>query len=372
MIVIDKLKIDGFATKSWLVWEMVSIEMKNVLSSNDRLFFDRIDAIVKLMPNIININNIVSFLLLVDKDYKARLYINDEIPLVMWVKPKRDLQKGEPVYRNDILDINKISFDGIDVTEEDRIIYCQKVERKFFLYYDLWRTQRRLDLDIMYKELWAIYRSLFFERTYLLLKEGNFDKTMNDWWFPFVEIIPDYHQILSYYNEDKPKRDIFISKYIDSYDQKIDSITEKWRSKEVFLNKQDIITSWLKSYKQNDQNGFISCIKILSSEIEWIIRVSYYQEKNFSKNSQKESLKEYINNIIKYWKEKQTTLFFPNLFLSFLNNTFFESWYLWDDSKLPSTTRHTVNHGILPSAWYTKEKAFQMIMILDQIYFYLP
>lgn len=369
MTIINEIKIEWFATKSWLTWEQMTIETKNILSSNDKLFFDRIESIAKLIPGI-NIDSLSSFLIVINKDYQAKIYINDEIWLIMWIKPKRDIQKWSPVYKNDILDIETIKFSNIEINESDRIIYCQKVEWKFFLYYDLWRTQKKLDIEAMYKELGATYRSLFFERTYLLAKEENFEKAISQWRFPFIEIIWSYRQILWYHGEDENKKTIFIGNFVNEYDKKIDSIIEKWRSKGIFLQKKDIIASGINNYKNNSKDWIISCIKTLSSEIEGIIRIVYYKDKNFSKNSQKKNISEYVNNIIKYWEDKKTTLFFPDLFLNFLNNVFFENWYLWENT--PSTTRHTVNHWILPSNGYTKEKAFQMILILDQIYFYLP
>ena len=370
MIEIESMKIDGFATKCWLNGESMRIETKNILSSNDKLFFDRVEWISSTIPGL-NMNNISSFLIIIDKNYKARMYINDEIMLTMWIKPKRDIKKGEGIHKNDIIDIINISFHNIEVTEEDRVIYCQKVEWKFFLYYDLWRTENTLDVEKMYQELWTAYRSLFFEKTYLNLKEPSSKEALNNWWFPFIEIINNYQQIINFFYEEESRRNIFLYDFINKYDNKIDELTNKWRNKEIFAQKKDIIQSWLDNYKQNNQSGIISCIKTLASEIEWIIRVIYYQDKNFSKNSQKEPLKEYINNIVNYWKNKETTLFFPDMFLSFLTNIFFENWFIWEGED-PQATRHTVNHWILPSSWYTKEKAFQMILILDQIYFYLP
>jgi len=231
---------------------------------------------------------------------------------------------------------------------------------------------RRYDLEVdkMQLELGVLYRYLQFQYVYKVLESATlFDEILSDGWFPFVEIIGgDYQKICEFY-QNKFDFDNKMKKLIDNFDQnRIERITKKWWKNKIFKNKQPLIEAGIKAYLQNDESGFINCIKTLSTEIEGIIRLHYLDETNRGRAS----FSDLIDYLISKGKAKSSSdysLFLPLPFLKYLKDVFFANFNLeGGDVKL---SRHSSSHGVAKPEDYKKIKALQTILTLDQVYFYL-
>lgn len=314
------------------------------------------------------INNVYQFLVIIHKDLSADLYIN-EFPVVVEIRAKRDIKKGEAISQNDIADIIRLNFPNIKIEKTDKVIYCFKVGWKFALFFDL---DRRYDLEIdkMQLELGALYRYLQFQYIYKVLEsETQFNEMVSDGWFPFVEIIgEDYKKICEFY-QNKFDFDNQMKKLIDSFNQnRIEKIAKKWWKNKIFKDKQSLIEAGIKAYLQDDESGFINCIKNLSSEIEGIIRLHYLDETSKGR-ARFSDLIDYLINKGKAKSGFDYSLFLPAPFLKYLKDVFFVNFDLVKgDVKL---SRHSSSHGVAKPEDYKKMKALQTILMLDQVYFYL-
>jgi hypothetical protein len=112
---------------------------------------------------------------------------------------------------------------------------------------------------------------------------------------------------------------------------------------------------------------YINCVKTLYSEIEGIIRISYVREKK--KNPS-------FIELVGYTKRKadgkfgaRESLGFSDVFYRYLNEVVFKNFDLGTGQV--DLSRHIVSHGGADQTQYTKNKAIQAILILDQMYFYL-
>ena len=93
-----------------------------------------------------------------------------------------------------------------------------------------------------------------------------------------------------------------------------------------------------------------------------------------------EDTKSYTNKtdeLLKHLKEKglektknKEPLIFPDFFSDFLQNYLFPKFNLVKNNI--DLSKHTSGHGVAEAESYTKERALQAILILDQIFFYLP
>jgi len=129
-----------------------------------------------------------------------------------------------------------------------------------------------------------------------------------------------------------------------------------------------LIEAGLSSYFQNDQAGNISSIKILSSEIEGILRSSIFNDSNVS-NPSTEQLKVHIVNKATQQFSTFESLGFPHKFKDYLDNVLFKGFNI-ADTEIP-TSRHSVAHGVARIDNYSRIRALQLILLLDQIYFFL-
>jgi len=67
-------------------------------------------------------NAVYQFLILIHKNLSADLYVND-FPVVVEIKPKRDVKKFEVLKRGDIADIRRLKFPNIEIVKTDKVIY---------------------------------------------------------------------------------------------------------------------------------------------------------------------------------------------------------------------------------------------------------
>jgi len=362
--------IVGFAAENVNEKESVEVLTKALLTSDQKEFYEYIEQISNTFLGKAKVfaDYTYQFLIVIHEDLSADLYVND-FPVVVIIRAKRDIKKGELISQNDIADIKSLNFPNIKIEKTDKIIFCFKVGWKFGLYFDLDR-RHYLEINKMWQELGSLYRYLQFDYIYKILEsKTKFNEMINDGWFPFIEIIgEDYKKIYKLY-QNKFDFNNRMKKIIDSFDKnRIERIKSKWWKNKIFKDKQPLIEAGIEAYLQNVESGFINCIKNLSSEIEGIIRINYLNETGRGKAS----FSELINYLINKGKAKSGSnysLFLPIPFLKYLKNVFFANFDLKKGNV--KLSRHSSSHGVAKPEDYKKMKALQTILILDQIYFYL-
>ncbi len=317
---------------------------------------------VKVFPNAV-----YQFLILIHKDLSADLYIND-FPVEIEIMAKRDLKKMELVTQRDIADIRRLRFPNIGIVETDKLIYCFKVGWKFGLFFDL---NRELDTDVMALTLGTLYRYLSFQYVYELLERGTqFEEMTKDGWFPFIEIIGDEYRALNEAYQNKFHFEERIDRVVTSFDKaRLEKITDKWWKKPIFADKKNILQAGTNAFLRSDNDGYINCINTLLPQVEGVIRLQYFTDTG---KSRKVKAKELLSYLIEKGKGKSgsgESLFLPLHFLKYLNEVVFSDFNL--ETGKVDLSRHSSSHGVAKAEAYTKTKALQAILVLDQIYFYI-
>ena len=124
----------------------------------------------------------------------------------------------------------------------------------------------------------------------------------------------------------------------------------------------------IKAYLQDAPEGFIQCIKTLLPEIEGIMRSQHFLDKGFD-SGKSESLIKHVAERAEVKAQSKSSLFCPIQFIEYMQKVIFPAFDL--SAGKVDLTRHTSSHGLAKADQYTKIKALQTILILDQIYFYL-
>lgn len=361
----------GFLTENVKKGKTAKVLTRASVISDEPEFYTYTEQISNIFLNKLGIfiNTVFQFLVLIHKDLSADLYIND-FPIAIEIRAKRDIRKGEVVRQGDIADIRRLKFPDIKIVETDKVIYCFKVGWKFALFFDLNR-QDNLDVDEMFLALGELYRYLSFQYVYNVLESKvQFEEMIKDGWFPFIEIIGSEYKGLTKAYENKFDFENKIKKLVDSFNKvRIEKIAKKWWSNQIFKDKQPLLEAGVNAYLRGDNDGFINCIKTLSSEIEGIIRFQYFSETGKGKNVHLQALLQHIIKKGKIKSGSDYSLLFPLPFLSYLKNIVFANFNL--ESGRVDLSRHSSSHGVANAGDYTKIKALHMILILDQIYFYI-
>mgnify|MGYP001617771331 CR=1 FL=1 len=309
---------------------------------------------------------VYQFLIIIHQDLSADLFIND-FPVDVEMMAKRDINKGEIITDRDIADIRRLRFPNVKIVKTDKVIYCFKKRWRFGLFFDL---SRELDVDAMSLALGTLCRSLSFPYVYGdLEKEPQFEEMIKDGWFPFIEIVGSEYKSLSDAYQNKFHFEDAIDKIVGNFDkERIEKIITKWWRKPVFNDKKKILQAGINAFLSGKDEGYINCLKNLLSEIGGIINLQYFIDTGKGKASFPQ-LSNYITEKGKAKAGSVSSLLLPLPFLRYLNDVVFSNFDLESGKINPS--RHSSSHGVAKAESYTRIKALQAILVLDQIYFYI-
>lgn len=312
------------------------------------------------------IGRLNKLLVVITPNNTAKIY--KLFPQSFKILAKRDISKGLPVVEDDIADITSLefvdSFYKIEINDDDKIIFLFRLGFRQGLYFDLTGKQSIAERE---EEIAYHYKRIFYEDIFdFLANEANFKSLISDGWFPFIRIInTPFRKLIESYSDDSQYENS-INNLLEMFPpQTINAIMNSWMSNPIFKEKQEIIESGILAYHQKN---YLSCIKILATEIEGIIRYSMYYEKQIVEPQTKD-IKEYLVNKGKEKFNNDRALGFPTLFSEYLDDSIFPKFKISKDKNV--TSRHSVSHGIAKYEDYTRIRAFQLILTLDQIYFYL-
>jgi len=365
--------LKGFAAENVAGPGVVKVLTRATLTSDEPEFYKYTEQIANLFlgPSGVLINAVHRFLVVLHQDQSADLYVND-FPTNVEMRPKRDVKKGEVITQGDIADIGRLRFPGIEIEKTDKVVYCFKVGWRFGLFFDLSAGPPSTDvlqIDEMEIELGALYRYLSFYHVYKTFETASqFQTLLKDGWFPFVEILAGDFKALSEAYESNFDLENKINSIIGKFDEeRISKITDKWWRNEHFLEHQTLIQAGIEAYLQNTQAGFINCIKNLWTEMEGVLRSIYYSDTRQG-NMKTAELILHITSKGKNRSGSDYSLLLATPFFEYLWDVAFDTFDV--ESGDISLSRNSSSHGVANTEQYTQARALQLILILDQIYFF--
>ena len=315
-----------------------------------------------------SVSSIKNCLILISNDI-AKVYIN--IPTMAVLISKRSIKKGEYLTREDIADIRKIQFKDIELVLNDGIIYIFSQNWMKCVYFDhspmlpkklkdaeQQKSCKQGDLESLFA---SFYSNIMFPEVFRLESTIN-EKILEKGWFPFIRILGWRFEEI--YKSVKNDFDIENTemKIVDSFNNKMTySMIEDWFTKDTFKIHEKIIRTGIERYLEKD---FISAIHILYPRIEGIMRHIFL---GTTERSSQKNLVDKLANVAKE-KNPDSCLFIPNNFSNYLKIFYFNNFDLEKDEL--EISRNTIGHGVAKEEDFNKIKAFQAILILDQMFFY--
>ncbi len=124
----------------------------------------------------------------------------------------------------------------------------------------------------------------------------------------------------------------------------------------------------INAFLRGDNDGYINCINTLLPQVEGIIRLQYFADTGKGRVKGKKLLS-YLIEKGKGKSGSSESLFLPLHFFKYLNDVVFSDFDL--EAGQVDLSRHSSSHGVAKAGAYTKIKALQTILVLDQIYFYI-
>ncbi len=366
--IFKNIKVDGITAETIPKGERGRIIQKFFISSIEEKF-------PILATNILNVfqipnsgNYINNVLIIIKPDNTAYLY--NDFPFGVRCIPKKNLKKNQLIFNNDIADIISVFFNddliNLNPIQGDKFIWLFRVNWVFGLYFDL---STKLEPNNVLNELGYYYKRLSYLSLYNFIdNDDSLNKMISHGWFPFIALINDgMEKLLQYYNEGEKHKSI-IDDLIESFDeQKINDIANLWWSNHYFCDKKKILESGIKSYLSKTEDGYISSVKIFSTELEGIVRLSFHKE--YGKKPSNNELKQYITSKGSSKFNTIGSMCIPHKFIKYLSDYIFKGFDVEQD-YLPES-RHSVAHGVADISVYNKEFAFKLFLTLDNIFYFL-
>ena len=330
---------------------------------NHRHFFDEI---LRMFPNL-NLNELNEIVIVLRN---KKCYIYQHFPVKMKIRSKVSIPAGSAVFENQILDIVAIKFEddvfNLDVRDGDKFVWLFRIGWSFGLYFDF---SGQLSTDELEKILGECYKQVKYHSLYSFVSsKESFASLLDLGWFPFVQLLGGLFSKLQLGVADKNGVMVIENEIVRYFSQeRIDQFTQYWWKNKIFAEKKDIITAALSAYNAGSREGAINCINTLVGQIEGIVRLDYH--KAMGRRASTKELVEYLRIRANESFSDPGSLGFPGPFLGYIEKVFFRPFDV--EKQDIELSRHSVQHGVARQEDYTRVRALQLILVLDQIYFYL-
>ncbi|QGM97648.1 hypothetical protein [Methylocystis parvus] len=305
-----------------------------------------------------------TILLVIKPDNTAALWI-DAAAVMNETRLKRNASSGTVLFESDIADVTGMWFPLVDVATEDRIIVLFREGFRFGLFFDF-NPGGHLNIEDAKRDLGTLCRQMRYADLYsVLANEATFKRVVAAGWFPFIEIMTgDFGTLSNACEAGFPLLEAEAELAKKFTCECLDRMFDRWMSRPHFKEKEAILRSGVKAYKEGD---WVACLKVVLTEIEGIIAEAYFASTGQHTRRISKLLEFTLDTATKMAGGKDT-LFFPVEFAHYLRHYTYADFDV--ESNQPSVARNAVGHGRAKPEHYTQSRALQALLTLDQFAFY--
>jgi hypothetical protein len=298
-------------------------------------------------------------LAIIRKDKTATVYVN-ELSHLVTIRMARRCEAGQEVYKDDIIDLNRLELDGITVPNDCGVAFVFSVGwRKGFLF-DFMPlgpegTPRTYDYSRLFGQLYA--HVMFQER--FSISDVVWEKLLTAQWFPFVALKSSTIDMLINYATADWDLDELIPAINTEVREKLSEWLESWRQHPYFKAHMEIINKAAEHYQNGD---FLSCTALLYPRIEGIMRSNL-----LGSSGAKATQTNLSSGAVAAQKENPMCLLLPQKFQQYLEDVYFASFDPMDPKI--EVSRNSVSHGTADTENFNAKAALLGILIVNHLFF---
>lgn len=369
-IKLSGVEIHGVSTTSAREGENVRVLTSLAMTSDDVRFHPIVENLGRAVLHLaqaagsgVALDRAHTVLMVVRPDKTAELWV-DAAAVSVTVMMKRSITGGSFVMESDVADIQEMSFPCVEIGPEDGVLCLFREGWKFGLYFDF-NLRKALDLSEFHRSLGTLLRNLRYRQHYQFVgNEGLRQRLTQQGWFPFAEIIGhEFEELMNHVHSGWPVEDAEPALLVKFDTSRLKRILERWLVKPEFASRESLLRAAIDAYIEDKP---IATIKILLTEIEGVLRDAHIAKRGESAKLKK--LLEFVVDAAKSRAGGDDTLLFPNAFGEYLQLHTFGAFDPMTGAG-NAGSRHAVGHGAAQPASYTKVRALQAILALDQIAF---
>lgn len=316
---------------------------------------NRIPPSYAVLPSMIN-----SLLALIRRDKTATLYLNEVRP-IMHTRIKGGCKKGNRISADQILDIGKITFEGIQIPNDVGIVYFFTAGWRRGFFYDLAPLYgediqlRSFDVEEL---IGSLYSYLFFQERFKITSD-EWDFFFHQRWFPFSYIKKSILKKMILHAKNNWNIDDLLPEISENVKQVLTSSNPINLSSPYFTEHADLLKTAIERYLADDH---VSCTSILYPRIEGLMRTFHRTEGKAgsfgSKNLTKVVVEHQEDSRIAY------SLLLPSKFKDYLNEVYFANFA---PGSAPDVGRHAISHGEASSKDFNLKSSTIGFLIIFQL-----
>jgi len=367
-----KERIAGYSISAAKEGEKVQVQTSGATSIEDgELHLKYLNGfpqtILSMLENDFQPSDVKSMVVLISKDLKAKVYINEiEVYGQAFVKAKK-IEKGQALKRDDISGFERIQLSGIEFSE-DQAYFCilplgwDKVYIFDFSPLDE-QDDRKIEYDVE-KVLGSYFSYLSFGAIHKI-SATDWDSIIRQNWFPFYALkFSTVESLVSY-----ARIEWNIDGLIDNIENDTFSYIEErkliWDSDENLSPFVCFLDLAVSRHKEDD---FVSSSSIMYPKIEALIRKDFVADNPEKEGRQQKILVEHITEKTLRNISALTT-FIPDKFKRYLEECYFKDFSVTNDDN--SVSRHSVAHGASTIEKFDKKASLLGLLVFSQIAEYI-
>lgn len=345
-----------------------------VSSEDGDLFISRLEGfptqIVSMLPLDAGISpgQIHHMLMILRRDKTATVYVN-ELKLISTIRfsgrIRSSVRAGDPIYDDDILDIEKLSPEGIVIPADAGFLFIFSAGWRKGLFYDLSPISdtgsiRTYNIDTT---LGRYFAYLNFQHLFKL-SEDDWKLLFDQQWFPFTSLKTGTCKQLLNNVKHRQQVDNLLGKIASEVKESSDSMLVRWKSSSYISPSYNLLQQAMNRYLEED---FISATSIIYPQIEGVMRRVYYAS-NPPKRVKASKLA--IHTVqSRLGGDNEHSMLLPLKFSQYLQDVYFANF---DPNQPAVMSRNSLAHGVADPEDYSLKAATIGILTLDQIFYFLP
>jgi len=360
-------EVAGLTLSAGRKGDRIAVLRKALLSSHDDAHHRPMNELLGQFSGLLTDD--LNRVLIVIRGGESRIYRAH--PLSLKCRLKRDAKAGRAVFEQDLLDVVAVGFKdavfSIHVQNGDKIVWLFRIGWSFGLYFDL---TSKLAVDSLWGELGDCYRIVAGHSLHSFMSSAeNVDRLLDRGWFPFIQFDGDEFESLRHAIAEDDDFEIVEEQIVEAFsEERIRSFTDYWWRNPLFAQKRDVIGAALTAYFRGNRGDVINCIKNLVGEIEGIVRLDCLESTGDGRLTTAGVRDHLLTRATESFAEPGSRAL-PQEFALYLERVVFRGFDL-EQGDLP-LSRHSASHGVAPQEAYRRSEALRLILVLDQIYFFL-
>jgi hypothetical protein len=369
-ILLSSVQLSGVTASAARSGEEVQIWTRLMMTSDDKHFHRIAEGLVAAIEFCLSqdgkaaaLRRASTILLVIRPDETAELWVDTAASSIQAMM-KREMQAGSVVFENDIGDVTGMDFPLVKIGQKDKVLCLFREGWRFGLFFDF-NANREFDRERMSRSIGTMCRVMRYRHLYdVFSDEQILTRVIESGWFPFVEILSEFNVIADMCAAGF-ELDATEAELLERFDSlRLERMFSRWLARPHFKQKEALLRSALNTYQADE---YIATIKISLTEIEGLLSAAYREV--HGKGARIKKLLEFAIASAEERAGSPNTLLFPSGFGQYLKRYTFADF---DPKGVPGIagSRHAVGHGAASSETYTKIRALQALLTLDQLAFY--